>query len=1001
MRKTLLFPILIISVAFGFWLTKPTEVLADTETLRPNSTYTESLIESTGSGGEPDNWSCVDEVTADGFGTYVYNTVTSYRSDLYNLPASSGSGTINSIAVYFVARSWDVSYLGYGRPVLRTHSTTYYGTAVSLPDGGGGSYGIFTTFSQPWSTNPYTGSAWTWDEIDALQIGVSLKTGLADAHVYCTQVYVVVDYTPAGANQPPSISSVTDSPDPVTAGNSITFTTYWSDPDSGDQTRLFICKNDSMGQALGGPACDGGSWCHNTSFDSTSPSSCSYTTDDGDVGSHNYYAFVCDDDDECSDSMSGSFTVEEAAVGEGVWQSCENGTLSGPNSWDYSMGYQFFANADGLVTKLCGYFSGTKRVRLYDYSYSVLASAQVESSANWSCVPIDPVEIVGGTLASTYYVVAEIASSGGYYRSGISLTGCTNGITIKKAVYQSPSGTFNSNHGESTSNMYGMADIVFSPGAAVTTPTVATDNATISSAQLQDDQAALKGNLTDIGGADSCDVWFQWGETTSYGNETTHVPKTSTGAFSATVNLSPGTVYHFRAVADNTAAGGGIDYGGDRRVAIYTVAGGQQQFITCQCETSDVGGCCDGCYFCPAGTVFDGSNCSDLSCTNYCDTAGNYCGGEMYLYQNRQACGAGGSCDGEVIGCYLQDCGETSSTCWSKCRKDYTHTCSDGSCGTYHTYVTASQGERCENGEFINTGFCAQSDYNARSADKCDKKRDLYRCNGSGYSDSDCSYDVGDEWAYVSANKIANSSGQEVDASSADNTSTCHDCAEGLCSGTYHWGECDGSGNPGPCSTYNQPETVYASAGHSLTSTCGTTGTTLCDEAWRDSPGEGDNNYGAGGNYSCQGSCDSSGNCDYAVNCSLIDAIPPITRIKIKRTSTGEDVTAAESWLKADTYTIEFEDSDEAEGSGLKSCEYYINSCEVGGANCDISVVSLTSRNCNWSFDITAGNDAPTYNLEGAGRYFIYSETTDNANNPGTDYKYLNFDFTPPETWIE
>lgn len=57
------------------------------------------------------------------------------------------------------------------------------------------------------------------------------------------------------------------------------------------------------------------------------------------------------------------------------------------------------------------------------------------------------------------------------------------------------------------------------------------------------------------------------------------------------------------------------------------------------------------------------------------------------------------------------------------------------------------------------------------------------------------------------------------------------------------------------------------------------------------------------------------------------DTTPPTTEIKIKRNST--DVTG--EWLKAGTYTIEFEDHDQAEGgSGLNcencTCEYSIYS---------------------------------------------------------------------------
>jgi len=359
-----------------------------------------------------------------------------------------------------------------------------------------------------------------------------------------------------------------------------------------------------------------------------------------------------------------------------------------------------------------------------------------------------------------------------------------------------------------------------------------------------------------------------------------------------------------------------------------------------------------------------------------------------------------------------QECGATSYSCWSKCRQDYTYTCSGGTCGTYHTYTNASQGYRCEGGNFINTGSCATSSYNGRSTDKCDKKRDLYRCNGTGYNDSDCNFDVGDEWTYVLANKIANSSGSEVDASSADNAGTCHSCTEGSCLGTLKWGECDGSGNPGPCATYNQLETIYPAAGYSLTSTCGTTGTTNCDSnfCWD----------GGGHHEKCDRRCNTAHSCDYynCVNhcintiqdcdetgidcggsCPSCDTTPPTTTIKVIRKETGEDVT--NKWLRADTYIIKFEDNDPSPGSGLKSGEYYINSCDANGTNCTTSVVPLTNRACNWSFDIIAGETAPTYKLQGW-RYLIYSRVTDNANNNSEwKYQYLWFDFTPPRTWIE
>ena len=71
--------------------------------------------------------------------------------------------------------------------------------------------------------------------------------------------------------------------------------------------------------------------------------------------------------------------------------------------------------------------------------------------------------------------------------------------------------------------------------------------------------ATLNGNLTDMGGSSSVQVYFQYGTTTSYGSTTPAQTKTSTGVFSADITgLSPSTTYYFRAVAQ---AGGITVYG--------------------------------------------------------------------------------------------------------------------------------------------------------------------------------------------------------------------------------------------------------------------------------------------------------------------------------------------------------------------------------------------------------------------------------------------------------
>jgi len=106
-------------------------------------------------------------------------------------------------------------------------------------------------------------------------------------------------------NEPPAISSVGDTPDPLQVGNDVSFEISWSDPDEGDQTKIHICKTD----AITDQTCDGGSWCDTTEWSASSPTSCDYATQVGDIGTKNYYAFISDDSDETSTSTTGTFEV--------------------------------------------------------------------------------------------------------------------------------------------------------------------------------------------------------------------------------------------------------------------------------------------------------------------------------------------------------------------------------------------------------------------------------------------------------------------------------------------------------------------------------------------------------------------------------------------------------------------------------------------------------------------------------------------------------------------
>lgn len=101
-------------------------------------------------------------------------------------------------------------------------------------------------------------------------------------------------------------------------------------------------------------------------------------------------------------------------------------------------------------------------------------------------------------------------------------------------------------------------------GFAQSVPQVTTNPAT----NISNSSAALNGTLSGMNSYSSNYVYFQWGTTTGYGNETLSQSSGNSGMFTQVIyNLSYGTTYHFRAVAQG---GSGTVYGQDM---IFTTTG--------------------------------------------------------------------------------------------------------------------------------------------------------------------------------------------------------------------------------------------------------------------------------------------------------------------------------------------------------------------------------------------------------------------------------------------
>jgi hypothetical protein len=162
----------------------------DTEViiLRPNGTGDSTQCSKSGSGGS--NYQRVDETIADDSSTYAYTTSSGGKTDTYQLP-DLGSGIINSVKIYVRARA-NGSHSQRIQIVGRTGGTNFYDPPVTPTTMTGGSG--WDNYSHTWTSNPITGLAWTWAEIDALQIGVKLYDD-GSGQPECTQVYAEISYT--------------------------------------------------------------------------------------------------------------------------------------------------------------------------------------------------------------------------------------------------------------------------------------------------------------------------------------------------------------------------------------------------------------------------------------------------------------------------------------------------------------------------------------------------------------------------------------------------------------------------------------------------------------------------------------------------------------------------------------------------------------------------------------------------------------------------------------
>ena len=156
--------------------------------LRPDGVGSTTRLATSGACG--DNWECVDDITPDDNATMVQSQGGNWRTDIYSLSdPTSNSCNISSVSVHCRARKATLWIVGRAKLVLRTNGTDYEGPENTVTNS-------WTGYSSTWATNPATGIAWAWNEIEQLEAGLSLQTSSPAFRVQCTQVWVEVTYSP-------------------------------------------------------------------------------------------------------------------------------------------------------------------------------------------------------------------------------------------------------------------------------------------------------------------------------------------------------------------------------------------------------------------------------------------------------------------------------------------------------------------------------------------------------------------------------------------------------------------------------------------------------------------------------------------------------------------------------------------------------------------------------------------------------------------------------------
>jgi hypothetical protein len=163
---------------------------ATTTTLRPNQAGTYQQWSTFGIGMHY----ALTSDQSDATGVQITGDETSKETERLADPTFGDTATINFVNVY--VRVQVLSGAGGGEAgviILRTNNVDYETGAINFKP----ARDTWLNFNNVWATNPYTASAWTKTEVANLQAGIRASSLGSGETVQCSEIWIVVDYTPA------------------------------------------------------------------------------------------------------------------------------------------------------------------------------------------------------------------------------------------------------------------------------------------------------------------------------------------------------------------------------------------------------------------------------------------------------------------------------------------------------------------------------------------------------------------------------------------------------------------------------------------------------------------------------------------------------------------------------------------------------------------------------------------------------------------------------------